>query len=170
MMRILILGCAGSGKTALAQRLGRETTLPVITLDAIWKGRLSRADLPAFRALVTEAHAGDSWISDGNFAAATFEIRLPRADLIVWLERSRLLCAWRAIRRAISSDAVHHFRDLPEVLAFIWNFERVNRPIIESARLAHGPCVPVVHLADDEAIADFVRDLRNRTSRSSPSK
>jgi len=48
-MRIVILGCAGSGKTALAERLGRETNLPVITLDTIWKRKLTQADVPAFR-------------------------------------------------------------------------------------------------------------------------
>jgi adenylate kinase family enzyme len=163
MKRIVIVGCAGSGKTALALRLGRETKLPVITLDTVWKRKLTRDDLPAFRALITKAHEGDSWISDGNFAVATFDIRLPRADLVVWLERSRLVCAWRTIIRVFSSNDLHGFRHLPKVLAFIWNFEQVNRPLIEAARLAHGPRVPVVRLAHDNAISDFVRYLRSRT-------
>jgi hypothetical protein len=33
---------------------------------------------------MTAAHAADAWLSDGNYALATFDIRLPRADLIVW--------------------------------------------------------------------------------------
>ena len=35
--RIVVLGCAGSGKTTLAQRLGERTGAPVICLDAVWQ-------------------------------------------------------------------------------------------------------------------------------------
>lgn len=165
MRRIVIVGSAGSGKTALALRLGRDAELPVISLDNIWKPQWTNDDLPVFRALVTKAHAGDAWISDGNFAAASFDIRLPRAELVVWLERSRLVCTWRAISRVFRSDEVHSLRHLPKVLAFIWNFERVNRSLIEAARLAHGPGVPVIRLADDYATADFVRSVRGIAGR-----
>ncbi len=160
MRRIVILGCAGSGKTALALWLGRNTKLPVICLDTIWNPQWTKDDVPAFRALVTKAHGSDAWISDGNFALASFDIRLPRAELVVWLERPRLVCAWRAFSRVFRSDEAHSLRDLPKVLAYIWNFERVNRPLIEAARLAHGARVPVIRLANDHAVADFVRSVR----------
>src|ERR1700685_1163174 len=88
MARIVILGCAGSGKTTLARQLGERTGAPVICLDAIWQPHWEAKDLPAFRALPMEAHATDEWISDGNFAVASFDIRLPRATLVIWLERS----------------------------------------------------------------------------------
>ncbi len=77
-----------------------------------------------------EAHAGDEWISDGNFAVATFDIRLPRATLVIWLERSKLFCAWRAITRSLHRGEAHRITGLPKVLAFIWQFDRVNRPRI----------------------------------------
>ena len=90
--RIIILGCAGSGKTTLARQLGKRTGMPVICLDTIWQPHWNEKDVPAFRALMKNAHAGDEWISDGNFAVATFDSRLPRATLVVWLECSRLSC------------------------------------------------------------------------------
>jgi len=91
--RIVLLGCAGAGKTTLARRLGERSGMPVVCLDAIWRPDWGPNDVERFRALLVEAHAGDAWISDGNFALATFDIRLPRADLIVWLDRPRLRCA-----------------------------------------------------------------------------
>lgn len=156
MPRIVVLGCAGSGKTTLSRELGRRTGAPVICLDAIWKPDWGEADVPAFRALVSDAHAGDAWISDGNFALATFDIRLPRASLIVWLDRRRLRCAWRSIARAFQSGEPHRVGDLAKVLRFIWNFDRINRPLIESSRIAHGSDVRVRRLTNDREIASFL--------------
>jgi adenylate kinase family enzyme len=168
MARIVILGCAGSGKTTLARELGERIGAPVICLDAIWQPDWEEKDVPAFRALVEKAHAADAWISDGNFALATFDIRLPRATLVIWLERSRLSCAWRAITRVLKRGEAHRIGKLPEVLAFIWKFDRVNRPMIETTRVTHGPDVPVRRLTGSRAIAAFLdacgNDAEHRTS------
>jgi adenylate kinase family enzyme len=156
MPRIVILGCAGSGKTTLARQLGERTGVPVICLDAIWQGDLQEKDVPAFRSLIEKSHAGEEWISDGNFAAASFDIRLPRATLVIWLERSRFFCSWRAITRIFKRGEVHRIGRLAKVLAFIWRFDRVNRPRIEALRVAHGPNVPVRRLRGDREIAAFL--------------
>jgi adenylate kinase family enzyme len=160
MRRIVILGCAGSGKTALARRLGERTGLPVICLDAIWKAHWTKENLPAFRALVMAAHDCAGWISDGNFAQATFDIRLPRAELVVWLERSRPACAWRVAKRVFRAGESHKMRDLPTVFRYLWYFDRVNRPLIEAQRLAYGSHAPAVHLRSNREIADFVSSVR----------
>jgi adenylate kinase family enzyme len=149
MPRIVILGCAGSGKTTLAYRLGARVGAPVICLDTIWQPQWGPDNVPAFRELMRVAHAGESWISDGNFAAATFDIRLPRADLIVWLDRPRFTCAVRAIARVLRPAEAHSIARLSKVLAFIWNFDRINRPKIEANRIAHGPNISVRRLTSD---------------------
>ncbi len=155
MARIVILGCAGSGKTTLARQLGERTGAPVICLDDLWH-HWEEKDLPTFRTLIKKAHAGDEWISDGNFAVASFEIRLPRATQVIWLERSRLYCAWRAITRAFKRGEAHRIGNLNEVLAFIWKFDRVNRPRIEALRVSHGPSVPVLRLIGSRETAAFL--------------
>jgi adenylate kinase family enzyme len=155
-VRIVILGCAGSGKTTLARQLGERTGAPVICLDAMWQAHSEENNVPAFRALLKQAHAGDEWISDGNFALATFDIRLPRATLVIWLERSRLYCASRAIMRVFKGGEPHRIGKLAEVLAFIWKFDRVNRPRIEATRLSHGPDVPVRRLTGGREIVAFL--------------
>lgn len=159
MTRILLLGNAGSGKTTLARRLGARTGAPVICLDALWQPAWTDADLPHFRALIATAHAAETWISDGNFAAATFDLRLPRADLVVRLERPRWSCAWRAIARVLRPGEAHRARDLPKVLRFIRNFDRINRPRIKSGLARYGAHVPIIRLRTDRAVEDFVRGL-----------
>lgn len=155
-MRIVLLGPAGAGKSTLARRLGKKLGVPVICLDDIWQPDWGQSDVPAFRALVRAAHAGEAWISDGNFAAATFDLRLPRATLIVWLECPRHLSAWRAFARVLDPDSGHRIRNLSRVLRFIQNFDRINRPLIEKLRLEHGGEVPVCHLAGSRAIENFL--------------
>ncbi len=158
MTRIVLLGPAGSGKTTLARKLGERAKLPVICLDDIWRPEWTKDDVTGFRALIVTSHAGERWVSDGNFAAATFDIRLPRATLIVWLERPRWLCALRAMGRVFRKDSDHRAGGLVKVLRFIANFERVNRPLIERLRIEHGPHVPVVRLKSGREIEAFVRD------------
>lgn len=156
MARIVILGCAGTGKTTLARQLGERTQVPVICLDALWQSDCQGKDVAAFRALLTQAHAADQWISEGNFAQATFDIRLPRATLVIWLECPKLSCAWRAIMRVFKHGGDHKMKALTKVLTFIWNFERINRPRIEALRVSYGTEVPVRRLNGSREVAAFL--------------
>ena len=158
MRRIVVLGCAGTGKTTFVRALADIIGAPAIILDEVWRPAWGSDHLETFRALVRDAHAGESWVSDGNFAAATFDLRLPRADLVIWLERPRGLCLWRALRRVFRSGERHRPADLGKVFAFIWNFDRINRPRIEAALKAHGPAVPVIRLKTDAESEAFVND------------
>jgi hypothetical protein len=154
LTRVIVLGCAGSGKSTFARRLAERAGAPVIDLDALWR---SDEDHGRFRETLVRLHAADAWISDGNFALATFDIRMPRADLVVWLDRPRLVCAWRALKRVLTPGEPHHRpRDLGKVLAFISGFDRVNRPRIEAERRRLGPVVPAVHLASDRDVEGFL--------------
>jgi adenylate kinase family enzyme len=161
MSRIVVVGCAGSGKTTFARRLGEITGAPVISLDEIWQPQWDEDDVPEFRGLMKQAHAGKRWISDGNFAVATFDIRLPRATLVIWLDRPRLFCAWRAITRVFQRGQDHRIGGLVKVLRFIWNFDRINRPLIEGQRIAHGPNVPVCRLSSNREIAAFLASAKD---------
>ena len=151
-----MLGCAGSGKTTFAGRLSARLKVPFHCLDDIWQTDWTAADTPKFRELLRALNASDAWVSDGNFAAVTFDLRLPRADLVIWIERPRLVCAWRAARRVFRPNEPHRLRDLPKALRFIQGFDRVNRPRIETLRAQFGPNVPVVRLTDDRQAAAFI--------------
>jgi hypothetical protein len=133
--------------------LARRIDVPLICLDAEWA---LEPELVPFRAKMIALHAGDAWISDGNFADATFDIRLSRATLIVWLERPRWHCAGRALARLLRKHEVHAVRDIGKVLAFIWRFDRINRSKIEHGRQSYGPHVPVLTLRNDKDVSAFL--------------
>ena len=160
MRRIVVLGCAGTGKTRFAQALAERIGAPAIILDHVWRPEWGAGDVEHFRDLVRETHAADAWVSDGNFALASFDLRLPRTDLVVWLERPRWLCLWRASMRVFRAGERHRPADLAKVWAFIWNFDRINRPRIEAALQQTGPDVPVVHLQTDQETASFLLKAR----------
>ncbi|MGE8349413.1 MAG: AAA family ATPase [Pseudomonas protegens] len=169
MQRIVILGNAGSGKSTLARELGRRLQLPVVHLDRLfWEPGWVEADNEVFRSRVRQAVCGDAWICEGNYSRRTFDLRLPRADLIIWLDIHRTTCLRRVMLRSLLNRPR---ADLPvgcseklngeflKFLNFVWNFDRVNRPGIEAVRLAIGPQVPVVHLRSAREVGAFVQDL-----------
>ena len=169
MQRIVILGNSGSGKSTLARALGQRLGLPVVHLDRLfWEPDWVEADTTLFRQRVREAVAGDAWVCEGNYSRKTFDLRLPTADLIIWLDTPRHACMRRVILRSVlnrpradkpdgCSEKLD--RDFLKFLHYVWHFDRVTRPGIEAVRLAVAPQVPVVHLRDRDEVAGFLRDL-----------
>jgi len=170
MRRIVILGCSGSGKSTLARRLGERLGLPVVHLDVLfWEPGWVEPDNEAFRARVRASMTGDAWISECNYISRTFDLRLPRADQIVWMEPPRHVC----IRRILVRTALARPRpDLPagceegffdadfgEFFAYSWNFNRVTRPRIEAALAQLAPDTPVARLHTRREIDAFIASL-----------
>ncbi|MCP1419172.1 adenylate kinase family enzyme [Pseudomonas laurylsulfativorans] len=169
MQRIVILGNAGSGKSTLARALGKRLGLPVVHLDTLfWEPGWIEPDAGQFRTRVNTAIAADAWVCEGNYARRTFDLRVPRADLIIWLDTPRLTCFFRVILRSVLNRPRP---DLPAgctekldrafltFLKFVWNFDRGYRPGIEAVRLATGPRIAVLHLRGSRQIAAFLHDL-----------
>jgi adenylate kinase family enzyme len=162
MRRIVVIGCLGSGKTTLALRLGQRLALPVVHLDVLfWRPGWTASDTPSFRDRVSQAIAGCAWIVDSSYATQTFDLSLPRADAIVFLQRQRWSCLWRLAWRSIFGRA-DDSPDLPAgcleqldwgLFVRVWRYERVTRKRVEAARRAHGPDVPVVRLRSDREVA-----------------
>jgi len=166
--RIVVVGCSGSGKSTLARKLGQRLALPVVHLDVLhYLPGWTRASLADFRDRVTKAHQGEAWISEGNFASWTFDIRLPRAEALIALDRPRWLCLWRVFRRAAMER--DNRPDLPDgcaeqidhdLLDYIWNFRKIGGPEIEAARLEHGPSVPMLRLSRNRDVSAFLASLQ----------
>lgn len=100
--RILIIGCAGAGKSTFAVALGRKLDLPVIHLDAIywqpgWQAPPAEAWAQTVRALLQR----DRWVMDGNYGGTLAE-RIQACDTVVFLVFSRWLCLYRVFKRSIA--------------------------------------------------------------------
>jgi adenylate kinase family enzyme len=176
MKRIVVVGNAGSGKSTLARKLGARLGIPVVHLDELnWNPGWEVVPPQELRVRLQEAISGDAWVTDGNYALLTFDLRLPRADVVIWVERPVTGCIFRVVRRAIGScfgKDEHLAAGCPERfdrrfwerLRFIWSFDRINRPRIQEALTAYGPAVPVITLRGDSRIAEFLESISGQRS------
>ena len=163
MQRIVVLGCSGAGKSTFARALGAKLGLPVVHMDVLfWRPGWAEPDPDEFRVAVEAAVAGEAWITEGNFASGTFDLRLPRADTVIFIHQPRWLCAFRILWR-VATFFGRNRADLadgcPEkfdwtFLLWTWNFEKQSLPrILEMA--ARYP-TPTTHLYGDRGMARFL--------------
>lgn len=164
MLRILVIGNSGGGKSTLARRLGAKLGLSVIHLDVLfWKPGWVESDDAEFRMLIVEALSSSAWVCDGDFGSS-FDVRLPRADTVVWLDLPVWLCLYRAIRRAMTyrqggrPDMAEGCRETIDLkfYGYILTFNRRRRRRIEDALAEHGAHARLVRLTSDREIAAFL--------------
>ena len=99
--RVLVTGMAGSGKSTFSRALSAKTGLPVINLDVhYWQPGWVKPSDDEWREEQRRLLAGAAWIVDGNYHE-TLELRLERADTVVFLDTPWPVCAGRAFLRGL---------------------------------------------------------------------
>ena len=99
MNKIIVIGCAGAGKTTFSEKLRDSIGLPLFYLDAIWH-RPDKTHIPRdeFDEKLGEILALDSWIIDGNYSR-TLERRMAACDTVFLLDLPVDVCLDGAISR-----------------------------------------------------------------------
>jgi len=167
--RVIVTGLAGSGKSTLALALAAKTGLPVIHLDLhFWKPGWVAPSETEWREKQRAVLGGDAWIADGNYHE-TLDLRLERADTVVFLDPPWWLCAGRAFLRGFRMPS-----ELPEGCGYPawlrlrdeWRLAvRVGRkdrsePEREREIISqHGQHVALHVLRSKRAVADFLDGL-----------
>jgi adenylate kinase family enzyme len=99
--RVVVTGMAGAGKSTFSRALSARTGLPVVVLDRhFWQPGWTEPTEADWREIQQKLLAGDDWIADGNYHA-TLDLRLERADTVVFLDMPWWICAWRALVRGV---------------------------------------------------------------------
>lgn len=110
MKRILVIGCAGSGKSTLSRRLRDILHLPLIYLDQIWHlPDGSHISPEEFDEQLAEVLDSPCWILDGNYRR-TLKTRLEHCDTVILLDFPTEVCLAQA-----ASRIGHKREDLPWV-------------------------------------------------------
>ncbi len=160
MQRVLIIGISGAGKTTLSTALAARTGLPLIHLDKeFWQPGWKITPREEWREKVAALASAERWIMDGNFDGS-LDLRLPRADTLIWFDYPTHVCLWRAMKRAARS----YGRVRPDLapgcperfdldfLQYIWAFNRVQRPRTLARIAAYGAHLePIVIRRDSDA-------------------
>ena len=167
MQRVLVIGCSGTGKSTFALALGARTGLPVVHIDQLfWLPGWVIAPNDEYRARLDDVLARQRWIIDG-MNTSTFDRRVPRADTIIWLQRSRLACCWRVGRRVLSSFGQVRPDMAPgcpekfdwEFMKYIWSFPSKYQPRVVAALDRHDAWSRTVILRSDSDTGNFLRNL-----------
>ena len=165
--RILVLGSPGSGKTHLSTALGRHLGLSVLRLDDhFWKPGRVRLPTNEWRARVVELAARPDWIMDGTYEAS-LDLRLPKAEAIVYIESSRWACLWRIARRRLLSrwgwaesapgQALTAF-----FVRYVFRFPASTRPEVFDLMARHAQGKPVLVVDGRDGVDRFIERLEQR--------
>jgi len=165
MCRVLVIGAPGSGKSTLSTRLAARLGIPVHYLDHHhWLPGWQYRDAADARQRMRAIAETPAWVMDGNFSG-TFDLRMPRADTLVWLDYPRATCIRRVLMRAIK-DYGQSKPDLPEgcpeqfdakLLRWVWDFPAKQRPEILAGIERFGRHLSVFQLCNDRDVAEFSR-------------
>lgn len=136
MKKVMIVGCAGAGKSTLSRRLGSLWDLPVVHLDAhFWQSGWVKTPDKLWREKVKKLAMDDSWIVDGNYVN-NFDLTVPNAEQIIFLDFPLRICLWRLLKRRIQ----YHKRTRPDLAAgceesinyefykWVFNYKKQIRP------------------------------------------
>ena len=167
MRRVLVIGICGAGKSTFSQVLAARTGLPLIHLDKeFWRPGWTETPRPEWRTRVAELVADERWIMDGNYAGS-LDLRLPRADSVVWFDyptvRSMRRVLWRiaTTHGGVRSDMAPGCPEQldPGFLHYIWTFNARKRPLIVAALTEFGRHVEPLVFHRDREVRQFLEQL-----------
>ena len=151
--RILFIGSPGSGKSTLAKIVAEKKNLPLVHLDRLfWRDGWTQVSKEDFDRSLAEELKKERWIIDGNFSR-TMEMRIARADTIVFLDYPRHICVFRVLKRVITNYGESRSDmggNCPErfdlsFLKFVWKFpEHSKKKILSLLENAEGKNVITV--------------------------
>lgn len=169
--RICVIGCSGGGKTTLSQEIAAKAGMAYFSIDrdARWLPGWKPRERLQQRAILARLVQQECWVMDGS-GPSSFDIRLPRTELILWLRIPRYLAFIGLAKRV-----AHYFgsvrpamaegcpEPLPnkEFLSYIWNFERESVPKFIRNIDLYGPDVPVAVLRAHGDVAGLLQMLES---------
>ena len=171
MQRVMIVGQPGSGKSTLARKLGQRTGLPVVHIDTIhWQpGWIERSRDEKTR-LCLDVEARDCWIFEGGHSA-TWDNRMARADLLIWIDRSAPLRFLRVLLRTLlqhgksrpdlPENCPELLANLPEFFKFMWRTNQSARAKMQQLVATAPSACRVVHLRSNRDTRIFLAGIGN---------
>lgn len=97
----MIIGNIGAGKSTLAKKLHEATSIPLTHLDTLFfRPNCEFTPKEEWTEIVSNLIQKEEWIIDGNYPN-TLLIRAARADTVILLDPSRMICYRNLINRTI---------------------------------------------------------------------
>ena len=167
MQRVMIIGPCGAGKSTVSHQLADKLGLPLVHMDQLnWQPGWVDAGNERLRGLLEREVARDRWLIEGNYAS-TMDLRIERADTIVYLDYPLPLCFFRLIKRIITS----YGRTRPDMaegcpeqfdakfLLYVLGWNRGPRQRTEQSLRGHEH--KIVRLKNPRALAEWLAAVKS---------
>lgn len=126
----MIFGRPGSGKSTFATWLSSSLGLPIYHLDKyFFINNWIERDYNEFLKLQQNIVDTECWIVDGN-SVRSLEMRMKRADLVIYFNFPKLICAYRIFKRFLKPNTSFDDRAPGckekvslSLLKYMWGFE-----------------------------------------------
>ncbi|WP_288426997.1 AAA family ATPase [uncultured Agrobacterium sp.] len=158
--RVMVVGSSGSGKTTISRKIATHLGADYFSIDrdVRWLPNWTQREKAEQHRIINDIIVGDRWVLDGS-NPSTFNVRLPRTDIVIWMRLPRWTClagiARRVARnygrvRADMADGCREpFPDM-EFLTYVWTFEQRHAPIFIRNFDLCGPEVPIFQVKSRE--------------------
>ena len=165
MDRITIIGCGGSGKTYLANRLAALLSLPLTHLDGVYyDADWNPLPQEEFAAKQRDLVSPPRWLIEGNYAG-TLHIRLAAADTVIFLDLPAITCLLGIARRRWRYRGGQHAQEgvydrlTWSFIRYIWGYRKTMRPRVQGLLAEHGGSVRLITLTSRRQADRFVAQL-----------
>lgn len=169
----MVIGCSGAGKSWLSAQIAQTFDLPLISLDAeYWQPNWTQPEQDAWLSRVDVLSASEKWVMDGNYPG-TLEIRIPRADVVIFLDLprwrymlsliSRTCANWGKVREGMAAGCPERL-DL-KFLRHAWQCRDMIRDVTLKAIHNLRPDQCGIVLRSRTEIDDFARGLPHSLAR-----
>lgn len=161
--RVCVIGCSGGGKTTLSREISTKFELEYVSIDRdirwlpSWRAREKQQQ----RAITAKLVQRKRWVMDGS-SPSSFDIRLPRTDLILWVRVPRRIALFgvaKRVKRYLGTVRPEMAEGCPEklpdreFLSYIWNFEKKSAPDFYRNIGLYGRSVPIIILKTHKEMA-----------------
>jgi adenylate kinase family enzyme len=119
--KIVIVGVSASGKSTFSKKLAKIVNIPVIFMDSImWKPGWVYAGDEFIIEKLRDVSNNSEWIIEGYIKTEARKFLFEKADLIIYLDYSRIIPAWRYIKRFLMhrKNARPELEGSPEKFSF----------------------------------------------------
>lgn len=165
--KILVIGSPGAGKSTLTKKMSQISGIPAIHLDALfWQPHWTETPQTEWLEIVRKIIKNKKWIMDGNFSSS-FDIRIPTADLIVFLDFPRWICMWRIFQRVLQNHGKVRYdmgNECPEkwdweFVKYVWKFKQNIRPENLTKLKQHAASKKIITLRKPKEAQEFLDDF-----------
>ena len=135
MKRVIVIGCAGSGKSVFSRSFAQKTGLPLYHLDNIWwREDGTNVTSEQFDEELSSILCRDEWIIDGNYQR-TMEWRMQECDTVIFFDIPTRDCIDGIKSRKGTARPDMPWKNAPEdddeqFMEYIRRYNEDNKPLV----------------------------------------